>query len=74
MKSKAPKFCIQCGESLKKYERDVFDAFTGEKKVGLRCENDFCEEGCGNLGHKWGSFWKLQHEKCQRCGYSIQDY
>lgn len=69
------KYCTECGKKLIKVFTGKYNPYIGKKILTAKCFNPVCEEGCDNLGHQWGKFWKLENwEKCQRCGYVICDY
>jgi hypothetical protein len=72
--SMTEKFCRRCGSKLVEHFSDCYSSTTGKQLKGSHCPNLSCQEGCDHAGHIWGSFWKFQHDTCQRCGYQICDY
>ena len=57
-------YCSECGEPT---VPSKFNVTTGEKTVGIRCENPKCWLGCYNTGgHDYKGFFSKR--RCARCG------
>ena len=69
------KYCRECGQKNKKTNLNSFNHKTGKSNTALICPNETCSEHCCFFDkHKWGSFWEMQHEICQICGYCVLNY
>lgn len=67
-------FCRYCGSKMEKHLINKYNEETGEQLTALHCTNLKCEIGCGQAGHIWGKWWKLERTTCQRCGCEISYY
>ena len=61
----AQDYCVFCGKEKRQYYKQRYDSATGEKTIGIRCENPACERGCENTS---GHNYKFLTGRCKSCG------